>query len=175
MCHTWVNIWLKVLALPKHLKNWFQPLSKKWLPGQIRYSQLTLNNGGILDDLMVTRWDNDSWGLVVNGACKHADMDHLKGNVARLNSNDLLGCACIDRSSRAQSERAMAYTDDAGGGGTCFYACVQTSWNSHLSRCLAVVTQVKMDTKFRSQTTDARELAEALTALEESTWVGLGS
>jgi len=46
-------------------------------PGQIRYSQLTLDNGGILDDLMLTRWGPEHWGLVVNGACKHADMAHL--------------------------------------------------------------------------------------------------
>ena len=48
------------------------------IPGQIRYSQLTLDNGGILDDLMLTRWDDEYWGLVVNGACKYGDMDHLK-------------------------------------------------------------------------------------------------
>ena len=51
---------------------------QEMVPGQIRYSQLTLNNGGILDDLMLTRWNDIRWGLVVNGACKHADMDHMK-------------------------------------------------------------------------------------------------
>ena len=28
MCHTWVNCWLKVLALPKRLKHWFQRASR---------------------------------------------------------------------------------------------------------------------------------------------------
>jgi aminomethyltransferase len=50
-------------------------------PGQIRYSQFTLENGGILDDLMLTRWDTDLWGLVVNGACKHVDMAHLRAHL----------------------------------------------------------------------------------------------
>ena len=50
-------------------------------PGQVRYSQLTLEQGGILDDLMLTRWDTDHWGLVVNGACKHADMAHLRAHL----------------------------------------------------------------------------------------------
>ena len=48
---------------------------QEMIPGQIRYSQLTLNNGGILDDLMLTRLDGEYWGLVVNGACKYGDMD----------------------------------------------------------------------------------------------------
>ena len=35
---------------------------QEMIPGQIRYSQLTLNNGGILDDLMLTRWNDTTWG-----------------------------------------------------------------------------------------------------------------
>jgi aminomethyltransferase len=50
-------------------------------PGRQRYTQLTDANGGILDDLMVTRSaDPDEDGvfmLVVNAACKEADYAHL--------------------------------------------------------------------------------------------------
>lgn len=57
-------------------------------PGKQRYSQLLNEEGGILDDLMVTRSiDPDEDGalyLVVNAACKEADYPHIE---ARLPSN----------------------------------------------------------------------------------------
>ncbi|WP_321394301.1 glycine cleavage system aminomethyltransferase GcvT [Emcibacter sp.] len=45
-------------------------------PGRMRYTQFTNDIGGILDDLMVTRRDNDLF-LVVNAACKAQDIAHL--------------------------------------------------------------------------------------------------
>lgn len=42
-----------------------------------RYSLLLDENGGILDDLMVTRW-NSGFYLVVNGATKWEDIAHLR-------------------------------------------------------------------------------------------------
>lgn len=45
-------------------------------PGRIRYSQLLNDQGGILDDLMVTNLEemDDHLFLVVNAACKDADL-----------------------------------------------------------------------------------------------------
>ena len=45
-----------------------------------RYSMLLDEEGGILDDLMVTRWD-DGFYLVVNGATKWDDIAHLRENL----------------------------------------------------------------------------------------------
>ena len=45
-------------------------------PGRIRYTQFTNDMGGILDDLMVTKRENDLF-LVVNAACKAQDVAHL--------------------------------------------------------------------------------------------------
>lgn len=45
--------------------------------GQQRYSLLLDENGGVLDDLMVSRWHNDLY-LVVNGATKWDDIAHLR-------------------------------------------------------------------------------------------------
>ena len=45
-----------------------------------RYSMLLDEAGGILDDLMVTRWD-DGFYLVVNGATKWDDIAHLRENL----------------------------------------------------------------------------------------------
>ena len=45
--------------------------------GQQRYSLLLADNGGILDDLMISRWP-DALYLVVNGATKWDDIAHLR-------------------------------------------------------------------------------------------------
>lgn len=41
--------------------------------GRMRYTQLTNESGGILDDLMVTKLADDTLWLVVNAACKDGD------------------------------------------------------------------------------------------------------
>jgi aminomethyltransferase len=50
-------------------------------PGQMRYTQLTNEQGGILDDLMVTS-TGDHLLLVVNAACKDADLAHIQCHLA---------------------------------------------------------------------------------------------
>ncbi|MDG1322303.1 MAG: glycine cleavage system aminomethyltransferase GcvT, partial [Porticoccaceae bacterium] len=45
---------------------------------QQTYATFTLPDGGILDDLIVTRWAEDTYFLVVNAACKDQDIEHLK-------------------------------------------------------------------------------------------------
>ncbi|MDQ6680351.1 MAG: glycine cleavage system aminomethyltransferase GcvT [Pseudomonadota bacterium] len=49
-------------------------------PGKQRYAFFTNANGGILDDLMITRRADDLF-LVVNAACKAADVRHLITNI----------------------------------------------------------------------------------------------
>ena len=49
-------------------------------PGQQRYAFFTDASGGILDDLMITRRENDLL-LVVNAACRTADIKHLVTNI----------------------------------------------------------------------------------------------
>jgi aminomethyltransferase len=49
---------------------------------RIRYSLLLADNGGILDDLMVTRLGDDSFYVVVNGATKWDDIAHLREHLA---------------------------------------------------------------------------------------------
>lgn len=49
-------------------------------PGRLRYSLLLAEDGGILDDLMVTNRGDDFF-LVVNGATKWDDIAHLRENL----------------------------------------------------------------------------------------------
>jgi aminomethyltransferase len=55
-------------------------------PGQIRYTVLLNDDGGILDDLMVTRpaeaGKEDTLYLVVNAACKDQDFAHIAAKLA---------------------------------------------------------------------------------------------
>ncbi len=54
-------------------------------PGQQRYTQLLADDGGILDDLMVTRSpgpvEDGTLILVVNAACKDADYAHIRAHL----------------------------------------------------------------------------------------------
>ena len=144
------------------------------LPGQIRYSQFTLQNGGILDDLMLTRWDTDTWGLIVNGACKHADMGHLKAylpatlKIRHLKSQVLI--AVQGPSSRAALTRLIPEARDL-----LFMRAVQTSWKGSavtLSCCGYTGEdgyEISIEKRY------AELLANALTNLNETKWVGLGA
>jgi aminomethyltransferase len=49
-------------------------------PGKQRYAFFTNAAGGLLDDLMITRRSDDLL-LIVNGACKHADIAHLQTHI----------------------------------------------------------------------------------------------
>jgi aminomethyltransferase len=45
--------------------------------GRLRYSLLLTDDGGIIDDLMLSRWPGGVY-MVVNGATKHGDIAHLR-------------------------------------------------------------------------------------------------
>jgi len=51
--------------------------------GKQRYALFTNDQGGILDDLMVTRRENDLF-VVVNAACKAQDIAHLQAKIGHL-------------------------------------------------------------------------------------------
>jgi len=50
-------------------------------PGQQRYTVLTLPAGGVLDDLVVTRWQVDDFFLVVNAARQAIDAAHIQAHL----------------------------------------------------------------------------------------------
>ncbi|AMO56988.1 glycine cleavage system protein T [Endozoicomonas montiporae] len=47
-------------------------------PGRQRYALFTNEQGGVMDDLMVSRFADDCLYLVVNAACKEQDIAHLQ-------------------------------------------------------------------------------------------------
>ncbi len=46
------------------------------------YALLTNEDGGVLDDLIITRWDEECFFLVVNAACKAADIAHIEAHLS---------------------------------------------------------------------------------------------
>jgi aminomethyltransferase len=46
------------------------------------YALFTNEDGGVLDDLIITRWDAARFFLVVNAACKEQDIEHLRAHLA---------------------------------------------------------------------------------------------
>ena len=46
------------------------------------YALFTNDEGGILDDLMIARWGEDRFFLVVNAACKEQDLEHLRKHLS---------------------------------------------------------------------------------------------
>jgi len=57
---------------------------------QQRYTLLTNEAGGVLDDLMICRRGEEDFVLVVNAACKTADLAYLKSGVSEDNQLGLL-------------------------------------------------------------------------------------
>jgi aminomethyltransferase len=51
-------------------------------PNRPVYSLLMAENAGILDDLMLTRWEDGSVYMVVNGATKYDDIGHFREHLA---------------------------------------------------------------------------------------------
>lgn len=45
---------------------------------QQTYATLTNQQGGVMDDLIITRWAEDCFFLVVNAGCKHEDIAHIR-------------------------------------------------------------------------------------------------
>jgi len=142
--------------------------------GQIRYSQLTLPNGGILDDLMLTRRADDDWFLVVNGACKHADMDHMRAHLPsqiQLTPMADHGLIAIQGpGARAALAELIPEIVDMP-----FMTAKALTWCGHpvYVSCCGYTGEDGFEVSIQASQLVA--LAEALTALEATTWIGLGA
>ena len=53
------------------------------------YSLFTNDSGGILDDLIITKWADDTLFVVINAACKEQDIAHLKAHLVDVEIQEL--------------------------------------------------------------------------------------
>ncbi|HET6526490.1 glycine cleavage system aminomethyltransferase GcvT [Sphingopyxis sp.] len=142
-------------------------------PGRMRYSLLLDEDGGILDDLMITN-EGDQYGIVVNGAVKWDDIGHLRENLPdhiTLNHNEdygllaLQGPKAIDALARLVPEAATLV----------FMQAARATWQGHaigLSRS-GYTGEDGFEISLPDEALTA--FADALCAMDEVKPIGLGA
>ncbi|KTE04710.1 hypothetical protein ATE68_02870 [Sphingopyxis sp. H038] len=142
-------------------------------PGRMRYSLLLDEDGGILDDLMITN-EGDQFGIVVNGAVKWEDIGHLRENLPddiTLNHNEdygllaLQGPKAVDALARLVPEAASLV----------FMQAARATWAGH-AIALSRSGYTGEDGFEISLPNEALEVfADALCAMDEVKPIGLGA
>lgn len=142
-------------------------------PGRMRYSLLLADDGGILDDLMITN-EGDQFGIVVNGAVKWEDIGHLRESLPddiTLNHNEDYGLLAL-QGPKAVDALARLVPDAAN---LVFMQAMPAEWQGHaigISRS----GYTGEDGFEISLPNDALEaFADALCAMEEVKPIGLGA
>jgi aminomethyltransferase len=73
--------WLRGSDVAAALETLVPASYKELKAGRTRYTVLTTEQGGILDDLMITHVGPDTWFMVVNAGCKDADFAHIQAAI----------------------------------------------------------------------------------------------
>jgi len=140
--------------------------------GRIRYTQFTNDQGGILDDLMATRFGDTLW-LVVNAACKDADFAHISAKLsgrATLEIEDRALLALQGPSAEAVLAALMPACRDL-----VFMQAVWTEWEASavlISRC-GYTGEDGYEISIANDRAEA--LAKALLAHDDVEPIGLGA
>lgn len=143
-------------------------------PGQIRYSQLTLATGGILDDLMLTKFAEDDWFLVVNGACKQGDLAHLQTQLPAHLAIDYLSEQALI-AIQGPAARTVLATHLPEAARLPFMTAQPVHWRGHdiLLSCCGYTGEDGFELSLPKAAVE--DCAALLTAPDETTWVGLGA
>jgi aminomethyltransferase len=142
-------------------------------PGRMRYSLLLAEDGGILDDLMVTN-EGDQIGIVVNGAVKWDDIAHLREHLPddiTLNHKDDHGLLALQGPKAAAALTRLV--PDAGD--LVFMQTATATWNGHaigISRA-GYTGEDGFEISLPNEALAA--FANALCAMDEVKPVGLGA
>jgi aminomethyltransferase len=140
--------------------------------GGLRYTQLTDAQGGILDDLMVTRFGDTLW-LVVNAACKDADFAYIASALAGDGDLHIAERALLALQGPA-AEAVLATLMPACAALNFMQAC-WTQWNGYdvlVSRC-GYTGEDGFEISIEHGHAEA--LARALVAHEDVAPIGLGA
>lgn len=80
--------------------------------GRQSYALFTNEQGGVIDDLMITRLDEESYLLVINAACKEKDLAHLQGSLPGLDVKHLSQQALLALQGPAAKTVMAVYMSD---------------------------------------------------------------
>ncbi|WP_411341313.1 glycine cleavage system aminomethyltransferase GcvT [Sphingopyxis sp. J-6] len=142
-------------------------------PGRMRYSLLLGEDGGILDDLMVTN-EGDQLGIVVNGAVKWDDIGYLRENLPddiTLNHNEDYGLLAL-QGPKAATALARLVPEAAD---LVFMQAARATWSGHaigLSRS-GYTGEDGYEISLPNEALTA--FADALCAMDEVKPIGLGA
>jgi aminomethyltransferase len=139
-----------------------------------RYALFTTENGGVLDDLMVTNLGDNDLFLVVNAACKEADYDHLKNHLGascEIEFYDDLALLALQgpKAAMVLSEFVPSVKEMV------FMTAKQTMLND--IDCFITRSGYTGEDGYEISVSakDAESLASSLLSSEEVEWVGLGA
>ena len=139
-----------------------------------RYALFTTENGGVLDDLMVTNLGDNDLFLVVNAACKEADYDHLKNHLGascEIEFYDDLALLALQgpKAAMVLSEFVPSVKEMT------FMTAKQTMLND--IDCFITRSGYTGEDGYEISVSakDAESLASSLLSSEEVEWVGLGA
>ena len=139
-----------------------------------RYALFTSENGGVLDDLMVTNLGDNTLFLVVNAACKYDDYEHLKrhlGSSCELDLHDDLALLALQgpKANKVLSELAPSVKEMT------FMTAKQVMINE--IDCFITRSGYTGEDGFEISVSnqDAESLADILLSSEEVEWIGLGA
>ena len=143
--------------------------------GRIRYSLLLGEDGGILDDLMITALREGSFGLVVKGAMKRDDMAHLREHLpdaVTINHLDEHALLAVQGPKAADAlSRLLPGAPDT----LRFMQSRDAQWRGHAVRIARCGYTGEDGFEISLPSNAAAELADALVALETVKPAGLGA
>ena len=142
-------------------------------PGRMRYSLLLDEDGGILDDLMITN-EGDQLGIVVNGAVKWEDIGHLRENLPddiTLNHNEDYGLLAL-QGPKAVTALARLVPEAAG---LVFMQAARATWNGHAIAISRSGYTGEDGFEISLPNEALTDFADALCAMDEVKPIGLGA
>jgi aminomethyltransferase len=150
-------------------------------PGRVRYSLLLAEDGGILDDLMVTN-RGDEYYIVVNGATKWDDIAHLREHLPdeiTLNHLDEHALLALQGPTAATALGALGLEPALAGtpalGGLTFMQAGPFLWQGRPLGVSRSGYTGEDGFEISVRATDVTALADALTVMDEVRPIGLGA
>ena len=141
--------------------------------GQQRYAVLTNENGGIIDDIIVTRRESD-FLIVVNAACKDKDYTHLKHHLPDHCTIKILQDQALFALQGPSAEKVMAQMSEQASKLLFMHACHTriSDIDCFISRC-GYTGEDGIEISVENQ--HAETLAKQLLAFSEVAPIGLGA